>query len=215
MWKVVFILVGLLFASPIFAQVYGSDLTTGLTPTCSSQYSVPEWQCINGNDNNTATAWSSADAALPQYMTFDFTTDKAVAKISLNNTNRVLYLNAWTYYGSANGSTWYALYSDVVPEFAGWYDFEFAASTTEYRYGRLHISSNHTGGNSGGFAEIEIKECESGCGGAEGSSSTLISFNTDQNVLETTVDNLFWGIIIGSLVGAVWLALRGRKTKII
>jgi len=136
---------------------YGSDLTTGITPTCDSQYDA-SLQCAYGSDDNGATMWNSGTGAMPHWIKWNFGSPKEQGKLIIYKTLAPHCSKDFTYALSSDNISFATVYSDTLPDTAASFEYEFS-TTSPYQYGRLQVTNNYSGcGNEANFEEIEILE---------------------------------------------------------
>lgn len=122
----------------------GQDLTGSGTPTASGNYG-PGYEADKAFDNNLNTSWASATGSGPDWLRYDFGSgqSKVITEYTFQlDANSYTRPTAWSFDGSADGSTWTSLHSLTGQSISSGtrYAYTFTNSTA-YRYYRLNITS--------------------------------------------------------------------------
>ncbi|MGI6125226.1 MAG: discoidin domain-containing protein, partial [Acetivibrionales bacterium] len=136
---------------------YGTDFTGGKTYSADSVLSEP-FSADKAFDNDTSTGWCSF-ASYPHWVKVDLGSGitKTARKLRFYK-NDAQRPKTFKLQGSNDNSAWIDVYSGVVANAIGWFEFTFSNSTA-YRYYRIYgIDSYETPPMYMQFAEIEIME---------------------------------------------------------
>ena len=136
---------------------YQSDFLTGGTPSADSHYET--YVASRAFDNNTVTGWLSDAGAFPHWVKYDLGVGIAKKARKLRLYSWENQIDAFKLEGSNDDSVWDELLSGNASAAAQWNEWTFN-NPIAYRYYRIYITSNHSGGGDtyGGVMEIELME---------------------------------------------------------
>jgi hypothetical protein len=123
---------------------YSADLTGGKTFLADSEYSGSH---VAGNafDNDSGTAWASADTAMPHWVRVDFGAGvtKRIGKVTIYPAafGDGARAKDFTVDGSANGSSWTNIYTGQCTDSSAVQAFTFT-NILSFRYWRIQVTSS-------------------------------------------------------------------------
>lgn len=175
---------------------YSTDLTGSGSCTADSEYNGG-YVCGNAFDNNLATNWSSTVTAFPHWIKYDFGNgiSYAITKITVKHLiDESNHPKDFLFEGSNDNSTFNTVYTGSFADNDSVQTFTFANSVS-YRYYRIYISNNYSGGTATNFYEVEMMNT------IETATSSATS-TPDQYQ-----NNLFYGsfLFLLSFIGTLWI----------
>jgi len=138
-------------------MAYGADFLTGGTPTADSHFDV--YVASRAFDDDTGKGWLSDASAFPHWVKYDLGAGVTKRARKLRIYSWENQIDAFTLEGSNDDSNWTELLADNSSAAAEWNEWTFD-NPVNYRYYRVTITSNHSGGGDtyGGVMEIELME---------------------------------------------------------
>ena len=166
MYKIIFILfVGFLFIPTAYAETYGSDITTGATPSCHYALGSP-YTASGINDDNNSTRWASSNGSPSQeYCSLDTADDNGfdIAKMTIHTYSDVngQGFKDWELTGSNDNFTSTTTISQGTAINVGdgtTQTFTFTGAGENFRYFRLYMPNTYSNSRAS-FYEIQLMEC--------------------------------------------------------
>lgn len=161
------IILGVLFF-PVLAgaTTYGSNVLVSGTPSADCTRTSPSEDPDKAFDGNLGTWWNSCSSGFPHYIQYDLgagiTATPGKIYLGTDSANN-LYVKNFDFKGSNDGTNFFTIYTGLFANpGAQTQEFIFTPTTTEYRYFRIHLIDNDTGGGNtfNEMAEWEMYEEE-------------------------------------------------------
>jgi len=139
-------------------MIYQTDFLNGGTATADSNYNVNTVPS-KAFDNSTTSYWLSDDSAFPHWIKYNLGAGVVKTARKLRVFPEELQAKAFTLEGSKDDSIWVELLADDLTTTAEWNEWTFD-NYESYRYYRITVTSNYTGGGDtyAGIYEIEMME---------------------------------------------------------
>ena len=149
-------------ANPFWAiaETYGSDVITGGTVSCDTQYDGTTYACTNSVDRNESTFWMTTKTANPHWWKYDLGSgvSKSIDKLSImvRNDGSGAQLKDFTFQGSNDGTSWTTIGTSQAADLAtGYQDFTYT-NPNSYRYYTATSTGNTWNTGEGGTNNVYI-----------------------------------------------------------